>query len=229
MDQDIFISVVVLSFCGLIYSSYRTWVWTKRSGKRGVDATVLSKLLVLTCGVVANIICAVNVVAAIVWFVMFKKKSIVKNIRAPPQELYSFIYFLAALVFKFIHTLHSMTMSAKVDVFFIDWEKPKVAHLWSRLIQATKEDQKTKDLSKEKMTEVNEKDEPSVDSKVPSPDTGVGIWRPYFVANEWIELYPYRSLSLEWHMLLLVMCLNVSQTNIHVSLKVLFSSSDLTL
>lgn len=171
---------------------------------------VLSKLLISTCGVLANVICVVNVGAAIVWFCLFKKKAVVRSIPTPPQELYTYIYFITALVLKSIQTLHDLTVSAKVDLFFIDWEKPKTRHLWTQLIRAST--QKKKDslkINEDEKTPESPEDEVSEKGKS-HVDTGINIWRSYFVANEWVELYPYRSLSLEWHMLFMVLCLNVS-------------------
>uniref|UniRef100_A0AAQ4RSA5 Transmembrane protein 67 n=1 Tax=Gasterosteus aculeatus aculeatus TaxID=481459 RepID=A0AAQ4RSA5_GASAC len=85
----------------------------------------------------------------------------------PAQEEQFVTYVACAFALKAIQFLHKLILQVSVDVFFIDWERPRSKT--SRTVQAAGE------LKRD-----------------PSP---VSIWRTYFVANEWNELQTIRKIS----------------------------------
>lgn len=77
------------------------------------------------------------------------------------------MYIGCAFALKAVQFLHKLILQVTVDVFFIDWERPRTKG--SRTVQATGEIKRD-----------------------PSP---VSIWRTYFVANEWNEIQTTRKIS----------------------------------
>uniref|UniRef100_A0AAQ6A367 Transmembrane protein 67 n=1 Tax=Amphiprion ocellaris TaxID=80972 RepID=A0AAQ6A367_AMPOC len=85
----------------------------------------------------------------------------------PPQEEKLVTYVGCAFALKAVQFLHKLFIQVSVDVFLIDWERPRSKT--SRTVQAAGE------MKRE-----------------PSP---VSIWRTYFVANEWNEIQTIRKIS----------------------------------
>uniref|UniRef100_A0A3P9ICP5 Transmembrane protein 67 n=1 Tax=Oryzias latipes TaxID=8090 RepID=A0A3P9ICP5_ORYLA len=85
----------------------------------------------------------------------------------PAQEEQFETYIGCAFALKAVQFLNKLILQVTVDVFLIDWERPRSKA--SRTVPATKETKQE-----------------------PSP---VSIWRTYFVANEWNELQTVRKIS----------------------------------
>lgn len=218
-QRDISVSLAVLCSCGVLWSMFRTWSWAKRAGKLALDPAMIGKFLVTTAGILANVFFIVNACAAINWFVLYKKQSVIHTLLpTPEQERFLYVYISIAFVLKFVQVIHELAICCTINLFFIDWERPKV--------RPPVHDPKPK--SAEMLNKDDDKDK-DVESglarrnsfsagvigrsseKIALQNTpAVSIWRTYFVANEWIKLCGQRRLNLAVHIVLVIFSLNVS-------------------
>ena len=76
-----------------------------------------------------------------------------------------------------VHTVYLLWYQCNVDIFFMDWERPKGLLLSSNL---------------------------NAEATPTSVSTPVSIWRTYFVANEWNEIQSLRRIN---HTLMLILVL----------------------
>ena len=82
------------------------------------------------------------------------------------QETQFIVFLAVGFVLKSIQMLHMIICQVTVDIFFIDWERPRGNK------------------------------GPSNDAKQKGPqESPVSIWRTYFVANEWNEIQTTRKIN----------------------------------
>lgn len=251
-DQIISVSLTVFSSSAVVYSMFRTWIWARRAGNQGMDPMVIVQFFFYTSGCLADVFFWVNVWAAIFWFVIFKHQSVLHTLLpTPSQEYYLYVYLTSAVVLKTIQVLSELVVTATVDIFFLDWERPKTRHLWVKLMTQNKPEKEVSTEERNKMQEEKMQEErnkiqeerrmmqeermqeekvrkgsavpPSSGKRALSVD--VSIWRTYFVANEWLELYCYRRLNIQWHILFLILFMNVSPCSCHDTSHPVTSSS----
>ena len=104
------------------------------------------------------------------WLVFFKKQNIVyRLLPTESQEQNLFVDLLiVAFVFKSLDLIHMFWTQISVDIFFIDWERPR-----GRITQ------------------------PGQGGENVTADAPVSIWRTFFIANEWNEIQTMRKINLE--------------------------------
>ena len=91
--------------------------------------------------------------------------------------------------------MYLMWHQCTVDIFFMDWERPKGV-----LLSAANPNTNTNPTDPNTDT-TDTKDKVVTSGPTPVP---VSIWRTYFVANEWNEIQSYRKIN---HTVLLVLVL----------------------
>lgn len=90
-------------------------------------------------------------------------------------------------MFQIVEVIHLIWRQISVDIFFIDWERPR-AH--SSMIRPQSQ----------------------LNNTVPdSLEQPVSIWRTYFVANEWNEIQTTRKISLLFQLVLTIFVLRVCE------------------
>ena len=87
------------------------------------------------------------------------------------QEVSFIVLLVLALLLRLVHILYLLWRQTSVDVFLVDWEKPKGIMAAENSSAATSS---------------------SPDDAATAP---VSIWRTYFVANEWNEIQSLRKIS----------------------------------
>ncbi|XP_064640211.1 meckelin-like isoform X2 [Lineus longissimus] len=167
-EYDLSIAMGVLCCLGAIYAFMRTWGWSRRSGKATVDFLTTVKTLMHACGAIANVFFLVTFGAAF-WFIIFYKRQNIVYLFVPTrdQEVSFEVYLSVAFGLKCLEMMHLFACQCTIDIFFIDWERPK-----GRVIQ------KQEEGGDKKKTEENP----------------VSIWRTYMVANEWNEIQTIRKI-----------------------------------
>lgn len=70
--RDFQIAVGTLSTLGVIYAGYRTWVWSKRSGRPSIDFPTIANFFFFCSGTLANVFFVVTFGMAFYWFIFFK-------------------------------------------------------------------------------------------------------------------------------------------------------------
>ncbi|XP_067888739.1 uncharacterized protein [Heterodontus francisci] len=162
---------IALGFlCGLstIYSVLRTASWKRRIGSPMIDIPTILKFLLFYAGDLANTFFIVTFGTGLYWLIFFKGQQIVSVLLPTPSQEMHFISCVAsAFVLKLLQLLHKLGLQLTVDIFFIDWERPK-----GKIVKsfAGGGDIKT----------------------APAP---VSIWRTYFVANEWNNIQTIRKIN----------------------------------
>uniref|UniRef100_A0A665WFX7 Transmembrane protein 67 n=1 Tax=Echeneis naucrates TaxID=173247 RepID=A0A665WFX7_ECHNA len=126
------------------------------------------RFLLFYAGDLANVFFAVTVGTGLHWLIFYKAQQFVSVLLPLPAQEEQFVTYIGcAFALKAIRFLHKLFLQVSVDIFFIDWERPRSKG--SRTVQGS--------------------GEPKRD---PSP---VSIWRTYFVANEWNEIQTIRKIS----------------------------------
>lgn len=219
MDQSSLerqISITLAVFCSLsvLWAMLKTWTWGKRAGKRGIDLHVFIKFIILTCGFIANIFFLTSIIFAIKVFIMYKKQSVLHTMLPTIGQEYSlWIYTIIAFSLKCIQLIHDIAIACTVDIFFIDWERPRLRSIeWPRAgrVQASLSEKRpstggelireTNLSSQNDGTNNESSSNSSTSASIKCPP--VSIWRTCFVANEWLELFTYRRLSVQAHLFL---------------------------
>ena len=101
------------------------------------------------------------------------------------QEIAFITLLVVAFILRLLNLLYLIWKHVTVEIFFIDWEKPKV--------------------------HAPQVDGHAPQGKVhpPQGDVPVSIWRSYFVANEWNEIQSMRRIRPIPVLLLVLLCLEV--------------------
>ncbi|XP_052232195.1 meckelin-like isoform X2 [Dreissena polymorpha] len=163
--RDFRISIGVLSTLGVLYAGYKTWCWSKRSGRPSIDFQTIVHFFFFCSGTLANVFFVVTFGMAFYWLIFYKRQSVVYLVHPTTSQLKDWLgVFVSAFALKFLEVAHMIFMQCMIDVFFIDWERPK------GVTGSATESGKSKEVP-------------------------VSIWRTYFVANEWNEIQAIRKIN----------------------------------
>ncbi|KAI1297432.1 Meckelin [Halotydeus destructor] len=229
VERNFSIILAVFCSCAVLWSFFRTWVWSKRAGRQAIDSQVIGHFVVTACGFLSNAFFLLCSGTSMIWCVVYKKQEdIYLVLPTSEQEEFLYIYLPVALGLKGVQIVRELCTCASLDIFFVDCEKyreEKVSgdnpesimsedvegvDIASPAVRNRKSDNAT---DEEKMT--NGKSKHVTFGKLSEkilmaglPD--VSIWRTYFVANEWIELCTKRRVNLSLHCLIVILMMNVS-------------------
>ncbi|EMP42256.1 Meckelin [Chelonia mydas] len=126
------IALGVLGGLAVLWSLLKTAGWKRRIGSPIIDLQTVLKFLLFYAGDLANVFFIITVGTGLYWLIFFK-------------------------ALQFLHKLFSQLT---VEVFFIDWERPK-----GKVLKAIEGE-----------------------GGIKSAAAPVSIWRTYFIANEWNEI-----------------------------------------
>nr|XP_046254565.1 meckelin isoform X2 [Scatophagus argus] len=158
----------VMGGVAVLYSLLKTVSWKRRIASSLIDVETMLKFLLFYAGDLANVFFVVTVGTGLYWLIFYKAQQFVSVLLPLPGQEEQFVTYIGcAFALKTIQFLHKLILQVSVDIFFIDWERPRS--------KGTKTAQAA--------------GEPRRDS---SP---VSIWRTYFVANEWNEIQTIRKIS----------------------------------
>uniref|UniRef100_A0A8C2WWS3 Transmembrane protein 67 n=1 Tax=Cyclopterus lumpus TaxID=8103 RepID=A0A8C2WWS3_CYCLU len=158
----------VMGGVAVIYSLLKTVSWKRRIASPLIDVKTMLTFLLFYAGDLANVFFSVTVGTGLYWLIFYKAQQFVSVLLPLPAQEEQFVTYIGcAFALKAVQFLHKLITQVSIDVFFIDWERPRSKT--SRTVQAA--------------------GEPKRD---PSP---VSIWRTYFVANEWNEIQTIRKIS----------------------------------
>ncbi|CAL8290844.1 unnamed protein product [Merluccius merluccius] len=158
----------VMGGLAVLYSLLKTVSWKRRISSPLVDMETMLKFLLFYAGDLANVFFCITVGTGLYWLIFSKAQqyvSVLLPLRAQEERMVTYIG--CAFALKAIQFLHKLILQLSVDIFLIDWERPRSKA--SRTVHAS--------------------GDPKRD---PSP---VSIWRTYFVANEWNEIQTIRKIS----------------------------------
>ncbi|XP_060717623.1 meckelin isoform X1 [Tachysurus vachellii] len=163
------IALGVLGGVAVVYSLLKTASWKRRIASPLIDVQTILKFLLFYSGDLANVFFIITVGTGLYWLIFYKAQQFVSVLLPlPAQEERFVIYVGCAFALKAVQFLHELWLQMSVDIFFIDWERPRSG-----------------------------KSSKSVDGcgegKTAAPT--VSIWRTYFLANEWNEIQTIRKIN----------------------------------
>ncbi|CAH1268916.1 TMEM67 [Branchiostoma lanceolatum] len=126
-EQDVQIAIGVLSALAILWALFiSTSSWRRRIGAQMVDCTSLLKFILYTFGPLGNAFFLVAMGAALSWLLFFKRQDQVYLLLPTPAQEETFIIYLSvACALKCLEMLHFLFTQMTVDIFFIDWERPR--------------------------------------------------------------------------------------------------------
>ncbi|XP_056619132.1 meckelin isoform X2 [Triplophysa dalaica] len=162
------IALGVLGGVAVVHSLLKTASWKRRIASPLIDLQTILKFLLFYAGDLANVFFIITVGTGLYWLIFFKAQQFV-SVLLPlaAQEERFVVYVGCAFALKTVQFLHKLFVQLSVDIFFIDWERPR--------------------------SKASKHVEGSGEGK--SQASPVSIWRTYFVANEWNEIQTIRKIS----------------------------------
>ncbi|KAM9050642.1 meckelin isoform 1-T1 [Megaptera novaeangliae] len=176
------IALGVLGGLAVLLSLLKTAGWKRRIGSPMIDLQTVMKFLVYYAGDLANVFFIITVGTGLYWLIFFKaQKSVSVLLPVPAQEERFVTYVGCAFALKALQFLHKLISQITIDIFFIDWERPK-----GKVLKAVEGE-----------------------GGVRSATVPVSIWRTYFVANEWNEVQTVRKINPLFQVLTVLFLLEV--------------------
>lgn len=117
---------------------------------------------------------------SIQWLIFFKQQDVVYRLLPIDSQGSAFrVLLIVAFVFKILDIIHLLYVQISIDIFFIDWERPRG-------------------------TVTQQSHAENTPAEAP-----ISIWRTFFVANEWNEIQTVRKISPEFQIFATLFCLQV--------------------
>ncbi|XP_053104863.1 meckelin isoform X1 [Hemicordylus capensis] len=162
------IALGVLGGLAVLWSLLKTAGWKRRIGSPMIDLQTVLKFLLFYAGNLANVFFIITVGTGIYWLIFFKAQQFVSVLLPLPRQEDDFVSYVGcAFALKALQFLHILVSQLTVDIFFIDWERPK-----GKVLKAVEGENGIRSVS-----------------------APVSIWRTYFIANEWNEIQTIRKIN----------------------------------
>uniref|UniRef100_A0A5F8HBX5 Transmembrane protein 67 n=3 Tax=Monodelphis domestica TaxID=13616 RepID=A0A5F8HBX5_MONDO len=163
------IALGVLGGLAVLWSLLKTAGWKRRIGSPMIDLQTIMKFLVYYAGDLANVFLIITVGTGLYWLIFFKAQKAVSVLLPVLGQEESFVTYVGcAFALKALQFLHKLVCQVTIDIFLIDWERPK-----GKVLKAVE----------------------AGDCGLRSATVPVSIWRTYFVANEWNEIQTVRKIN----------------------------------
>ncbi|GFR21022.1 hypothetical protein TNCT_281801, partial [Trichonephila clavata] len=195
--KSVKIAVSVLSTMAFAWSILQTYSWFRRSGKHAVDLVTLGKFLVFMSGNLSTVFFIVMFFTCLYWFSFFKRQDVIYTVLPTQvQEDFLSVYIGIAFALKAVHLIHILFVQCSIDIFYIDWERPRVraSSVSARVATTSKNVAETSAGADTKKSSGNLLK--ATPDKINAEMAGVSIWRTYYAANEWAEIQSKRKTSL---------------------------------
>uniref|UniRef100_A0A8C8ASK5 Transmembrane protein 67 n=1 Tax=Otus sunia TaxID=257818 RepID=A0A8C8ASK5_9STRI len=162
------ITLGVLGGLAVLWSLLKTAGWKRRTGNSIIDLQTVLKFLLFYAGDLANVFFIITVGTGIYWLVFFKAQQFVSVLLPLPSQEEGFVTYIAcAFSLKALQFLQLLVSQLTIDIFFIDWERPK-----GKVLKAVEGE-----------------------GVIRSAAAPVSIWRTYLIANEWNEIQTVRKIN----------------------------------
>ncbi|XP_075069890.1 meckelin isoform X2 [Mixophyes fleayi] len=120
------VAIGVLGGLAVLCSLLKTAAWKRRIGSQVIDLQTVIQFLIIYAGVLANVFFTVTAGTGLYWLLLFKGQQHVSVLLPLPKDEKIFItYVSCAFALKALQFLHTLISQLNVDIFFIDWERPK--------------------------------------------------------------------------------------------------------
>ena len=196
-DTGIRVAIGVVSGLAFLYTILLIHGWRRRNGKETLDFSTITTFFFLVCGTLASSYFWILFGSGAYWLLFFKGQQEVSILLPTSSQESQFVALvIVTTVLKILHILHIIWRQVNVDVFFIDWEKPRG--------DTTRPNAPPPVATEEEQT--------AVETNRWRPGGGqnpVSIWRTYFIANEWSELQTLRKINGIFQLLVVLFFLEV--------------------
>uniref|UniRef100_A0A8C4E4F0 Transmembrane protein 67 n=1 Tax=Dicentrarchus labrax TaxID=13489 RepID=A0A8C4E4F0_DICLA len=116
----------VMGGVAVLYSLLKTVSWKRRIASPLIDVETMLKFLLFYAGDLANVFFAVTVGTGLYWLIFYKAQQFVSVLLPLPAQEEQFVTYIGcAFALKAIQFLHKLILQVSVDIFFIDWERPR--------------------------------------------------------------------------------------------------------
>lgn len=215
--KDLDMVITILSILSSIWSLIRCYNIQKCYGVVKLELETLIRFIVIGCDTLANLFAVINFAFLSYLFVTLKFQPSIQ-VLAPSEELEAaiMINFKLAFLFKLIGFAHKLYVHLNADIFFIDWEKPKMLTSNQLLSHQTayysNQQQQNQAISnKNNLTRVaNSIIEKPLLFGMPSQQQ-TSFWRPYTIINRWLQLQTMRRQDITLQLLLFVCLIDYFQ------------------
>lgn len=190
-QEEVIVSIIigVMTLLSFFWSIFRTWIWNKRSGKVAPDFVTLFKFFMFWCSALGNVLFIIMLALSLYWLIVYKGQTLAFVVVPQDYEEIPFVITLfVSFTLKLIDVIHLIFTQSSYDVFFIDWERPKVQ---SRLAD---EDDTNEPMLKSGVVARGGQKEKQMNQDVRDHNK-ISCWRMLFVANEWNELQTFRKIN----------------------------------
>nr|DBA16749.1 TPA: hypothetical protein GDO54_002289 [Pyxicephalus adspersus] len=127
--RDTDIALGVLGSLAALVAILEISSWLRRSGQQNIGIMVIIKFLAFLSGSLANAFFLIVYGTSIYWMIAFKGQTTAVSVTLPPSggqvENDFIIYMSVAFALKTLELLHLLVTQLTVNIFLIDWEKPK--------------------------------------------------------------------------------------------------------
>ncbi|CAF4599618.1 unnamed protein product [Rotaria sp. Silwood1] len=124
--RNVWIILGTLSGVGMIVAVIQTWAWFSKSEKEVIDLPTLGKFLLHFLDILSTVIFLVMAGVSVWWLIFFKSQvdSTFESKTNSQQNIFK-ILFIVSFILKTIDIIHLIIQQTTIDIFFIDWERPK--------------------------------------------------------------------------------------------------------
>ncbi len=160
--------LVIGGIIGFIIFCFDLNAWIKRNHNQTLTFEFLGQLFVCLLNALSNVYFWLLFVLASFWFIGTKGQVRI-NVVMFTSSIELLVLVVIAFVGKFFKMISILWSQTHMDVFFMDWEKPK-----GKLIKGAE----------------------NVNNPLAGENLPVSVWRTLFAANEWNKLQTYRVVSI---------------------------------
>ncbi|KAL7039251.1 hypothetical protein ACKWTF_009846 [Chironomus riparius] len=178
-----------------------TFIYKISQQKMEYDLSILLNFIINLMANVSNAFFIFILIFIAYVFFVYKTQSSVVKIMLPleREEAVIEILLVFAIIFKIVKLMKLFYDMITLDIFFIDWERPKVYNTSDHFFHGSNK-------SHPGTPSITSSFKPTLSSPSPTNDC-VSAWRNYFVANEWQELITKRKVSVQLHIIFVIAAL----------------------
>ena len=116
----------MLSGFAILYGLILVYSWRRREGIEVIDLPTMLHFVAFCLGALATIYFWILFGLSSLWLIFFKEQHVVYRLLPTSNQENIFRNLLIiAFVFKLIDLVHVISFQTNIDVFFVDWERPR--------------------------------------------------------------------------------------------------------
>ncbi|CAB0030432.1 unnamed protein product [Trichogramma brassicae] len=217
------VAIGVLAGLAVMYSALKAWGYCKRNHNGILKVGVVAWFFIYCLGAIGNVLLLVTTSVCVYIFIFYKGQTVL-HILLPADSVETKIYLctIIAFCFKLVELAALIYRHRNINVFFIDWEQPRVIapaasydsphtslkKLYDGRFEPDGASKRSKKKSDGSSAEESPREEKMSDQQLqeemppPAPSSDrvqqlpVSIWRTYFVANEWFKIQTKRRINI---------------------------------